>query len=61
MYQYRKDQLEKIVHGLRIKLDAQILPPLGAGYKMYDAQTGHTALFAATGEKLYVESIDVWR
>ena len=60
MYRYRKQQLEHMVHGMRIRLDAQILPPLGSGYKMFDAQTGHTALYAATGEKLYVESNDAW-
>ncbi|MBV9325959.1 MAG: hypothetical protein JO352_19495 [Chloroflexi bacterium] len=60
MYQYRKQNLEQMVHGMRIQLDAQILPPLGSGFKMFDSQTGHTALFAGSGEKPYVESIDVW-
>ena len=60
MYQYKKHQLEQQWLGKRIQLDAQVLPPLGSGYKMLDPETGHMALFYGSGGKAYVESNDTW-
>jgi FG-GAP-like repeat/FG-GAP repeat len=60
MYQYKKQQLEQQWLGKRIQLDAQVLPPLGTGYKMLDPETGHTALFYGSGGKAYVQSNDAW-